>query len=126
MKRPRRRRGSEKIEFSFYGMKTALERAKGTKSALAYEFQEAVTDVLISNFKKAISKYKPKMILVGGGVSANKVLREKLTKLAKENDLKLILPEMKYCTDNAAMIGAAAHFIRNPKQDKWYNAEVIL
>jgi N6-L-threonylcarbamoyladenine synthase len=121
---PRPMSESEEIEFSFSGLKTAVARAKGTKSALAYEFQEAVTDVLISNFKKAITKYKPKMILVGGGVSANKVLREKLERLARQSDVKLILPEMKYCTDNAAMIGAAGYFIRSPKEDKWYNAEV--
>lgn len=124
VKLPRPMSDSQKIEFSFSGLKTALARTKGSTADLAYEFQEAVTDVLISNLKKAISKYKPKMILVGGGVSANKVLRAKLERLALTKNLKLILPEMKYCTDNAAMIGAAAYFIRNSKQDKWYNTEV--
>ncbi|MDD5606032.1 MAG: tRNA (adenosine(37)-N6)-threonylcarbamoyltransferase complex transferase subunit TsaD [Patescibacteria group bacterium] len=123
---PRPLSASAQIDFSFSGLKTAVARAKGGKAELAYEFQEAVTDVLIDNFTKAIKKYKPKMILMGGGVSANKVLRAKLESLAADFGVKLILPEMKYCTDNAAMIGAAAYYIRSPKQDKWYNAEVIV
>lgn len=125
-KLPRPMGDSDQIDFSFSGLKTALTRAKGNPTELAYEFQEAATDVLVENFKKAITKYKPKVILIGGGVSANRVLRTKLEGVAETAGVELVLPAMQYCTDNAAMIGAAAYFVHNPKRDQWYNAEVII
>ena len=49
-------------------------------------------------------------MIVAGGVSANKGLREKLSELCYENNIHLTVPELKYCTDNAAMIGAAGYY----------------
>ena len=51
-----------------------------------------------------------KNIVIAGGVSANKKLRETLTQKAEENGLKCFVPEFEYCTDNAAMIGSAAYY----------------
>ena len=59
---------------------------------------------------KALKEYNVKNLIVAGGVAANKGLRERLEVLCNENDINLTVPVIKYCTDNAAMIGAAAYF----------------
>ena len=59
---------------------------------------------------KALREYNVKNLIVAGGVAANKGLREKLEILCKENNINLTVPVIKYCTDNAAMIGAAAYY----------------
>ena len=59
---------------------------------------------------KALKDYKVPRLVVAGGVSANKGIREKLTKLCEEENIDLSVPDFKYCTDNATMIGAAAYF----------------
>ena len=60
--------------------------------------------------RKAIIDKKAKTIIVAGGVAANKFLRNAMEKLAKELDVHLSIPPMKYCTDNAAMIAAAGYY----------------
>lgn len=111
----------EGLDFSFSGLKTALIRAKGKKATpqakhavgqadLAREFQEAVVDVLSTKLMRAAQKYEVKTVLLGGGVAANKRLREEVARKAKTNKLKLVVPDFKYCTDNAAMIGVTAHY----------------
>ena len=59
---------------------------------------------------RALKEYNTNRLIIAGGVSANKGLREAFIKKCKENNIELILPEMKYCTDNGAMIGAAAYY----------------
>ena len=59
---------------------------------------------------KALKEYNVKNLIVAGGVAANKGLRERLTKECVENGVELTIPEIKYCTDNAAMIGAAGYY----------------
>ena len=59
---------------------------------------------------KALREYNVKNLIVAGGVAANKGLRERLETLCNENDINLTVPVIKYCTDNAAMIGAAAYY----------------
>lgn len=113
------------FDFSFSGLKTAVTRISGRPADIAYEFQEAVVDVLVGKLMAVAKKYRAKTVLIGGGVSANKRLREVVQTKASELGLKVIIPEFKYCTDNAAMVGTAAYFIRNPRKDKWYNANVI-
>jgi len=108
---PRPMIDSDDLNFSFSGLKTAVIRAKGKKENIAYEFQEAVVDVLTSKLIKAARKYKVKTIMLGGGVAANQVLRSRTEELAKKNSLKLIIPDFKYCTDNAAMIGMVAYHL---------------
>ena len=58
----------------------------------------------------ALKKYDVKNLVVAGGVSANRWLRNRLTEECEKEGINLIIPEMKYCTDNAAMIGAAGYF----------------
>ena len=62
---------------------------------------------------KAVKEYNVNNLVIAGGVAANKGLRERLEKLTKENNIKLYVPQIKYCTDNAAMIGAAAYYAYN-------------
>ncbi|MBN2585065.1 tRNA (adenosine(37)-N6)-threonylcarbamoyltransferase complex transferase subunit TsaD [Patescibacteria group bacterium] len=114
------------LNMSFSGLKTALGRAVGSakKSALAYEFQEAVTDVLATKVTRAIRRYRPKALLLAGGVAANKVLREKLKQIAKKHNLPYYIPEFKYCMDNAAMVALAAYFLGRTDKRGWYNVEV--
>lgn len=109
-KLPRPMLDEDNLDFSFSGLKTALIRAKGKRADLAYEFQEAVVDVLSSKLMRAAKRYKVKTVLLGGGVAANQCLRDRVTSLAKKNKLKLVVPDFKYCTDNAVMIGAAAYY----------------
>jgi N6-L-threonylcarbamoyladenine synthase len=58
---------------------------------------------------RAVKEYGVKQLLVAGGVSANTGIRDKLKELCDEAGIELLVPEFKYCTDNAAMIGAAAY-----------------
>ncbi len=134
---PRPMIGSESLEMSFSGLKTAVlhevEKLKKSKKwseekvkALAREFNEAVVDVLVSKTEKAIKEYQPKSLLVGGGVAANSLLRERMEKLGKEMGINLFKPEMKYCTDNAAMVGAGAVVKREEIEVKDLRAEPSL
>ena len=105
------------FNFSFSGLKSAVinayskieDKASLNKADFAASFQKAVLDTIIYKTKKALKKYPDlKQLIVGGGVSANKGLRAALAKEIK--GVEVLIPEFKYCTDNAAMIGAAAYF----------------
>ncbi|MDN6095566.1 MAG: tRNA (adenosine(37)-N6)-threonylcarbamoyltransferase complex transferase subunit TsaD, partial [Lactococcus lactis] len=74
---------------------------------LAASFQAAVVDVLMAKTKLAMEKYPVKTLIIGGGVSANQGLRERLS--AEITDEKLIIPPLRLCGDNAGMIAAAAY-----------------
>ncbi len=117
---------SDDYDFSFSGLKTAVlyatrERpelltAEPLRAALAYEFEQAVVDVLIAKTKKALTEIgagrparQAQTLLVGGGVLANTKLRSALTSLAHDLDITLILPLTEYTGDNAAMIAASAY-----------------
>ena len=118
---PRPMINSGDFNFSFSGLKTAvLYHIKKIKKLtpkivreIAYQFEEAVSEVLISKTIKASEKYKIKSIVVGGGVSANKKIREQLQKTVTEKlkQTKLFIPSQELTTDNALMI-ALAGFIR--------------
>jgi len=75
---------------------------------LACSFQNVAIDQLVRKVDKALTEYGIKNMTVAGGVSANKYLREQMQALAQKHDANLIIPEMKYCTDNAGMIACAA------------------
>lgn len=105
--------------FSFSGKKTAvinyihkLEQAKQEipVSDICASFERWAVDELVEKTIKATLDSGYKNIVIAGGVSANKRLRETLTKKAEENGLKCFVPKMEYCTDNAAMIGSAAYY----------------
>ena len=119
------------FEFSFSGLKTSvLKRVKDIKmtnslqTKFAAEVQEAIVDVLISKTLSALDRYKPKSLLLAGGVSANQRLRYKFIKKIKDNKIKinLLFPETKYCTDNAAVIASCAFF--NQKYLSWKEIKV--
>ena len=109
----------DSFNFSFSGIKSAVinlahnEEQRGNainKENLACSFQNRVVDILTKKTMHALTKYNVKNLVVAGGVSANKGLREKLTILCEKEGVNLTIPEIKYCTDNAAMIGAAGYF----------------
>jgi N6-L-threonylcarbamoyladenine synthase len=75
---------------------------------LCASFQETVTEVLITKSIRAIEEYDAKMFMIAGGVAANKGLRKKIDE--RINNVEVIVPEFKYCTDNAAMIGVAGYY----------------
>lgn len=75
-------------------------------------FEQAIVDVLTHKTLKAVEKIKPKTVVLAGGVSANKKLRETLQKNITDNfpDTNFLCPELKYCMDNGAMIAAAGYY----------------
>ena len=115
----------ENFDFSFSGIKTAViniahkEGDNLRREDLACSFEDTVTDELVENCMKAMKKYNINRVVLAGGVSANLVLREKLLKASKERKYECFLPDLKYCTDNAAMIASAAHF--NYISGKYYD-----
>ena len=117
---PRPMLTDKNLEFSFSGLKTAFlnefkkRSGQNIQKELAYELQEAVTDVLTEKTARAVLKYQPKSLLVAGGVSANKKLREKLTSMVQSRypNLTTFIPPIGLCTDNATYIASAAFFNR--------------
>ncbi|OHA86858.1 MAG: tRNA (adenosine(37)-N6)-threonylcarbamoyltransferase complex transferase subunit TsaD [Candidatus Zambryskibacteria bacterium RIFCSPLOWO2_01_FULL_35_19] len=96
------------------------------KLSVAREFEDAVIEILVSKTKVAIEKYSPKTLIIGGGVIANKALRENFIKL-KENypDMEILIPEKSLTTDNATMIAAAGfiEYLRDPRADRELKAQ---
>lgn len=116
---PRVNMGDDGFDFSFSGVKTAVinyihnAEQKGleiNKADIAASFQAAVTDVLSGHLIECAKKHNVKRIALAGGVAANKPLRDRCEKLAKQHKMEFICPSMSLCTDNAAMIGCAAYF----------------
>lgn len=107
----------DSLEMSFSGLKAAVSKTVSeigemddkTRDILAWEFSEAVIEVLVSKTMKALEKYQPRSVLMAGGVAANKQLRERLAEaVVSVAGTKFFCPELKYCGDNAAMVGVAA------------------
>ena len=118
----------DSYDFSFSGLKTAARRAveaaradeglprddpaaalsRERQAQLAYGFQESVIDVLVRKTMRAATAVGARSIVLGGGVAANRVLRERLAGEAAAGSIQLIVPPPALCTDNGAMIGAAA------------------
>lgn len=123
-KLPRPLLNEDNLEMSFSGLKAAIAKIvtglekidEGTRDLLALEFSEAVCEILIKKTMKAVERYQPKCVLLAGGVAANKQLREGLKTAVENADIKFYCPELKYCGDNAAMVGAAA--IISPREVK--------
>lgn len=115
----------ENYDFSFSGIKTAViniahkEGEKLIKEDLAASFENTVCEELVSTTIRVMKDKNINKIALAGGVSANLKLREILKSEAEKNGFKVYLPDLKYCTDNAAMIGAAAYynFISGKKYD---------
>jgi N6-L-threonylcarbamoyladenine synthase len=113
--RPMLRSGD--YDFSFSGLKTAVlyyirdqkELTEEHKADIAREFEDAVIEVLVTKAKRAIEEYAPKSFVLGGGVIANKLIREKFLELGKEESIDVLVPEKSLSTDNAVMIAMAAY-----------------
>lgn len=111
---PRPMIDEDNFEFSFSGLKTAATRAVGKKAEVAKAFEDAAVDVVSEKLMRAARQYKAKTVIIGGGVAANQRLREELfTRVGP--GMQLIVPPREYCTDNAAMIGAAAYYAKGKK-----------
>ncbi len=103
-------------DFSFSGLKTAVLRhiqkefkntegiPEGEKPNIAASFQDAVVRALGKKVEKAIKNYDVKTLSLVGGVAANKAIRNKFSEFAKKYNKKIVIPDIEFCGDNAAMI----------------------
>lgn len=109
------------LDFSFSGLKTSVryhvaDRKLRTSEIrdIAASFQEAVVDALVQKTVRAIERFEPMSVVLAGGVAANRALRTRLRAETRKQHLAFFMPEFRYCTDNAAMIGAAALLFGKP------------
>jgi N6-L-threonylcarbamoyladenine synthase len=120
-KLPRPKIRDETYDFSFSVLKTAVkrivEKEKYELDSLANEFETAIVDVLVYKTIRAVRENRVKSILLGGGVAANKQLRERLQERASRIGVKLHIPPINLCADNAVYIAGAAYF--NQVKKEW-------
>lgn len=116
---PRAKVAENEYDFSFSGVKSAVLNyingcnMKGEEincADVAASFQEAVVDVLVTHAVAAAKAYGFKNVAMAGGVASNSALREGMKNACEKNGLNLYYPSPIYCTDNAAMIGAAGYY----------------
>lgn len=116
---PRAHMEDAPYDFSFSGLKSAVLnyingcRMKGIEydqADVAASFQKAVTDVLVENAMHAVEEFKADRFAIAGGVASNSALRAAMKAVCEERGIRLYYPSPVYCTDNAAMIGAAAYY----------------
>ncbi|MCI8832921.1 MAG: tRNA (adenosine(37)-N6)-threonylcarbamoyltransferase complex transferase subunit TsaD [Clostridia bacterium] len=105
----------DNLDFSFSGIKTAVlnlnhKEPNINKADLCASFEKATTDMLINNTTKAIKEMNVNKVALAGGVSANSYIRERFKILGKELGIDIYYPELKLCTDNAAMIASAGYY----------------
>ncbi|HEY9085367.1 MAG TPA: tRNA (adenosine(37)-N6)-threonylcarbamoyltransferase complex transferase subunit TsaD [Candidatus Tyrphobacter sp.] len=116
---PRHRPDPGSLDLSFSGLKTSvryfLESEDGKdarKEDVAASFQAAVVDVLIARLEAAFAQRDYTAVVVSGGVAANSALQSALREWSARNGVETFVPPLQYCTDNAAMIAAAAYHQR--------------
>lgn len=130
-------KGAGGYDFSYSGLKTAVinychtKEQKGEtykKEDVAASFQKAAIDVLVKKTVAAAKEKKVRVVTAGGGVIANDYLRDSLSLACKKNGLKLVLPEKRYCTDNAAMIASEGviKFLHGDFADLTLNAKASI
>lgn len=103
------------LNFSFSGLKTAVlylvkkmgKLSNNDKKNIACEFENAVTEVLVAKTKKSLAQFEAKTLIIGGGVSANKNIRNAFENYAEQNNVKLFIASRELATDNALMIAFA-------------------
>lgn len=115
----------DSCNFSFSGIKShvnnlvhnAKQRGESVNKAdVACSFQNAVTKSLVNKTEKAILKYGVKNLSIAGGVASNTFIRESIKSMCERNGVNIFIPDKKYCTDNATMIGAAAYILFKNKE----------
>lgn len=111
---PRPMMRANNFNFSFSGLKTSVlyylrDHQYAKKQNVAASFQTAVIDVLVTKTMRAANEYGAKSIFLSGGVAANKALRKELQKSAHKQDINFLVADVKYNTDNAAMIAVAGY-----------------
>lgn len=132
IKLPRPMMNSKDYDFSFSGLKTAVlylvkqlkaekKFTKGIVPEICCEIQQAAIDVLLKKTLKAAKDYRVRAVFLAGGVSANEELRKQLKeRVAKEIlNARFFVPDLKYCTDNAAMVGIAAFLRTQTSKKRW-------
>jgi N6-L-threonylcarbamoyladenine synthase len=131
-----RARLAESLDFSFSGVKTALLRraqARGVEegaptlgpaavATLAAGFQEAVVDALVSQTLKAARRHGARGVLLGGGVAANALLRQEM---GRRSPVPVVAPRPALCTDNGAMIAAAAFYAHAAPPERGFAQDVL-
>ena len=105
----------EGLNFSFSGIKTAVinlnhKNPNINKADLCASFEKITTEMLVENVEEAVKQTGIKKIVLAGGVSANTYIRNEFKKFGEENNIQIYYPELKLCTDNAAMIAAAGYY----------------
>ena len=116
---PRAHVGDSVYDFSFSGVKYAvlnyingckMKQAEYNRADIAASFQKAVTDVLVDHAMAGVENYGLKKLAIAGGVASNSALRAAMRKACEERGIEFYYPSPILCTDNAAMIGAAAFY----------------
>lgn len=113
------------FDVSYSGLKTAVinyvhnKKAKGEElniPEICHSFQHEAVMMVVEKTVRATLQSGLDTIAIAGGVSANSYLREKLTQEANKHNIRVVMPKMQYCTDNAAMIGSIAYYemLKNP------------
>lgn len=109
----------DSYNFSFSGLKSAVinlnhnlkqHNEEVNKADLAASFQKVAVESIVNKTKKAAIDRNVKNIIVAGGVAANSKIREEITKIGTDLNIKVSIPPLKFCTDNAAMIAAAGYY----------------
>ena len=103
------------LDFSFSGLKTSVinhvrKHPEAQTADVAASFQEAVVDVLVTKARRAARQIGAKGLVLGGGVAANSLLRERFLSACVEDGIHGFLPSREMCTDNAAMVASAAWY----------------
>jgi N6-L-threonylcarbamoyladenine synthase len=122
---PRSMLGTESLDFSFSGIKTAVlyycrgqdmkgenrveSMSESEKADIAASFQAAVVDVLVAKTRRAADKIKARTVLSGGGVAANSALRQGLAQMCDSTGRNLLVAPKPLCTDNAVMVASLAY-----------------
>ncbi len=116
---PRVMKNTNDYNFSFSGLKSAVinlvhnNQQRGEEvdfNNLCASFQASVVETLVYKTKKAALEYNVAQVIIAGGVSANKALREAIVNAFKETNILVSIPPFKYCTDNAGMIAVAGYY----------------
>ncbi len=121
---PRPLLGRDGFDFSFSGLKTAVRQAAEAAAPLAEQdradlcasFQKAAINHLASRTEAALASTGAKTLIAAGGVASNQMLRGRLEQTAAENGARFVAPSLRYCTDNAAMIGYAGYLLHEARK----------